>query len=108
MFSFKKGALGQNVIVLVWAVIPPLPVISTKQEGEKKRYNKCKYERGWEDWNLKKVSVYTDISRASPSRYEKDIVIQGGITESKKVNEIVFGYHIIMCLFLSMFFSKLK
>lgn len=80
-----------------------LSVISSKQGGgkKKKRYNKRKYQRGWKDWCLKKVSVYTDTSRASSSRYEKDIVIQGGISDSKKVNKLFFSYQIILCLFLS-------
>lgn len=82
--------------MLVWAVSPP--VISSKQ-GEKqiqqmqisKRPGRLEFEK----------SVCKDISRASPYRYEKDIMIQGGITNSKKVNKIVFCYHVIMCHFLS-------
>lgn len=71
------------------------------QTVRRKRYNKRKYQRGWEDWSLKKVSIYTDISGTSPSRYEKDIVIHGRITNSKNANKIVLSYHIIMCHFLA-------
>ena len=86
---------------------PPLPppVISSKQGG--KRHNKSKYQRGLGRLGFEKkkrgkeLTVYTDISRQSSSRYEKDIVIHGGIMNSKKANKIVSGYRGVMCLFLS-------
>lgn len=65
------------------------------QTGTIKKYNKCKYGKGWE--NLK-VSVYKVISNESTSRYEKDIVIKGRISDSKNFNKNLFGYHVIICL----------
>ncbi len=59
-------------------------IISSKQGGKKDTINANIKEVG-EIGIWKKVSVYTDISRASPSRYEKDILIQAGITDSKKL-----------------------
>lgn len=90
----KKGALGCNVITLVWAVFF-LSLCYLIQTGTIKKYNKCKYGKGWE--NLK-VSVYKVISNESTSRYEKDIVIKGRISDSKNFNKNLFGYHVIICL----------
>lgn len=89
------------------------PPLSHPNREKKKDTTNANIKEAGEDWNLKKKCVCTDISRASPCRYEKDILIQGGITDSKKVNKIVFSYHVIMCHFLStesnvFFFFKLK
>lgn len=56
----KKDARGNTVIVLEWAVSPPPPAVILSKQGERKRENKCKYQRGWDDWRLKKVSVRAD------------------------------------------------
>lgn len=81
--------------MLVWAVFRPT-VISSKQGG-KKKYNKCKYQRGWGDWNLKKSVFLQAYLKHLQADMKKDNVI----SDSKKVNKIVFGCHFTKCHFLS-------
>lgn len=54
--SFRYCSVLKNVhkatMLSCWCglFLPPL----SHPKREKNRYNKCKYQRGWEDWNLKK------------------------------------------------------